>query len=439
MIKITLVACLLSILICSPTMAQNSNFRTPFELDNNVSATYQEAIAYYEKLAEAFPKQLQVQAHGSTDSGFPLHVAVLSKDGDFDPASIRKKGKSILFVNNAIHPGEPCGVDASMLLFKNYLQKQELQTRLENVVIVAIPFYNIGGGLNRGSYSRANQQGPQAYGFRGNAQNLDLNRDFIKCDSRNAQTFNQIYNGWLPDLFVDNHTSNGADYQYTMTMVTTQHNKLDPHLGKYLQEVLLPRLNKDMTDAGWEMTPYVYARSTPDEGIAGFLDLPRYSSGYAALHNAFSFMSESHMLKPYADRVRGTYSFMDCVIRYLHEQGTELQAVRKQAIENTVQKKEFDLNWKLDMEKADSITFKGYEAKYKPSEVSGLDRLYYDHEAPFEKTIPHFNYYETTNTVEKPQAYVIPQAYQKVIERLSWNGVQLARLEKDISIEVEMY
>ena len=174
-------------------MSQDSKFLTPFEKAENTSATYHEAIAYYESLAKEYD-QLEFTAHGNTDSGFPLHTAVLSNDGDFSPESIRAKGKLILFVNNGIHAGEPCGVDATMMLMRDYLQRETLQRFLDKVVIVAIPFYNIGGALNRGGFSRANQDGPHAHGFRGNAKNLDLNRDFIKCDSKNAQTFNQLFN-----------------------------------------------------------------------------------------------------------------------------------------------------------------------------------------------------------------------------------------------------
>ena len=103
-------------------------------------------------------------------------------------------------------------------------------------MIVIIPVYNVGGALNRGSYSRANQNGPEAYGFRGNARNLDLNRDFIKCDSRNARSFNRLFNQWKPDVFVDTHTSNGADYQYVMTLISTQKDRLGGALGEFLTQ-----------------------------------------------------------------------------------------------------------------------------------------------------------------------------------------------------------
>ena len=305
--------------------------------------------------------------------------------------------------------------------------------------MVAVPFYNIGGGLNRGSYSRANQLGPEAYGFRGNAKNLDLNRDFIKCDSRNGQTFNQVFADWQPDVFVDNHTSNGADYQYVITLIATQKDKLNPILSNYMQSEMLPNLYAAMQKSSYEMTPYVFARNIPDNGMAGFLDLPRYGSGYAALHHAISFIVETHMLKPYEDRVMSTYYFMQKLLEHIYKNSEKIKATRKKAIEHTINQQQFDLNWTMDLSQKDSLLFKGYEAKYKPSEVSGLDRLYYDHNAPFEKYIPFFNTYKATLTVNKPRAYIIPQAYWKVIQRLQWNGVEMTRLNKDVEIEVELY
>lgn len=285
MLRITLILFTLFPILSSAQSALLS----PYEKDNKATATYAEAISFYTQLDKQHD-QLNLSEWGMTDAGYPIHVAVLSKDQEFDVQRIKANGKAILFINNAIHPGEPEGVDATMMIVRNYLENPVLQSNLENVVLVVIPFYNIGGGLNRGSHSRANQNGPVEYGFRGNAKNLDLNRDFIKCDSKNARTFNQIFNHWKPDLFIDNHTSNGADYQYTMTMLTTQEDKLGTVLGKYVREDLLPILYKKMNEQNWEMAPYVNVwGTTPDKGIPGFNDSPDMAQGTAlyiiALHS----------------------------------------------------------------------------------------------------------------------------------------------------------
>ncbi|MCB0582171.1 MAG: hypothetical protein KDD10_23025, partial [Phaeodactylibacter sp.] len=184
-------------------------------------------------------------------------------------------------------------------------------------------------------------------------------------------------------------------------------------------------------------TPYVYARDTPDKGIAGFLDLPRYSSGYAALHHSIGFITEAHMWKPYKDRVQGTYAFLSAAIRAMHDQREALREAREKARRQAAEQKQFALGWELDFSRSDTILFKGYEAKYKKSEVSGLDRLYYDRSAPYEKTIPYFRYYQPTATAERPYAYLIPQAYAEVVDRLRWNGVAVQQLTEDIEPELE--
>ena len=429
---------LVFILINTGLPAQN-DWQTPFETAPNTSATYQQTIAFYERLAQAYPTRFQLAPYGDTDAGHPLHVAVYAADGQFSPRAAHDNQKTIVFINNAIHPGEPCGVDASMLFFRDLLQDPNWQEQIEDVVIVAIPFYNIGGGLNRGAYSRANQNGPAAHGFRGNARNLDLNRDFIKADSRNARTFNQIYATWRPHIFIDNHTSNGADYQYVLTLIATQHNKLGGPLAELLQEDMLPYLFDQMEDTDYPMTPYVYVRNTPEDGIAGFLDLPRYSSGYAALHHALSFMPETHMFKPFGDRVRSVYHFMQAATTYAQVARSKILTARREAEVRTAQQEVFPINWSLDRARADTLLFKGYTAKTKPSDISGQERMYYDRNEPWEKPVPHFNYYRATDSVQAPEAYILPYAYGEVARRLHWNGVRMYQLTADTELPVTFY
>lgn len=442
--KTLLPLAILSIAACTQNLhlppSKMANFSIPFETNPNQTLTYDEAIDCYQKMAAAHPDIFQLRTQGSTDSGFPLHIAILNTSGEFNPEQIRKSGKRILLINNGIHPGEPEGIDATILLLRDLLSQPARLKALEHLVLVVIPVYNIDGCLNRGSFSRANQDGPEAYGFRGNARNYDLNRDFLKCDSRNARSFNEIFSTWLPDVFVDNHTSNGADYQYTMTLIATQHNKLEAPLGQFLEKTMLPELYADMKDRNWEMIPYVDSpKETPDSGIVGFCDYGRYSTGYAALWNTIGFMPETHMLKPFKDRLWSTYHFMDVVIQFMARHIPDIRDARAKAWEITKSKKEFVLDYAMDQKQHDSILFKGYEAKYKPSEVSGLPRLWYDRAAPYEKQIPYYNYFTPSLTVSKPEAYIIPQAWEHVIERLKINGVSLKRLSKEVSLETETY
>jgi len=173
------------------TRFEDFDFTTRFESSNGrETATYTEAIEYYKALAETY-KQIDIDSLGLTDSGQPLHYVTYNKGqsnkSDFNTI---KKEKIILMINNGIHPGESDGIDASMMLFRDLAQAKIPEP--ENVVLVTIPVYNVGGSLNRNSGTRTNQNGPVAYGFRGNARNYDLNRDFIKADTRNARSFANI-------------------------------------------------------------------------------------------------------------------------------------------------------------------------------------------------------------------------------------------------------
>src|SRR5882757_5158712 len=200
-----------------------------FENTNGLeSATYFESIDWYKNLDKKSPLVL-VKEMGMSDAGYPLHLVLVSNDGKFDAVQWHKQNKAVILINNGIHPGEPDGIDASMMLVRDIvLGKLQLPN---NVALAFIPVYNIGGSLNRGSYSRANQNGPKEYGFRGNAQNLDLNRDFTKCDSKDAKSFTQIFHLLDPDILIDNHVRDGADYQHTMTLLASQYDKLGADLG----------------------------------------------------------------------------------------------------------------------------------------------------------------------------------------------------------------
>jgi len=412
--------------------------QTPFELSNQKeTTTYTKAISFYTDLAKAYPKQAKLLTYGSTDFGQPLHLLVLSKHQNFDPISLRKNNQRIFLINNGIHPGEPEGIDASMMLARDLLKSNKLP---ENVVICIIPVYNIDGSHNRSGTSRANQNGPVAYGFRGNSKNYDLNRDFIKTDSKNSQAFQQIFNTWQPEIFVDTHTSNGADYQYTMTLIPTQKDKLNPMLSGYLTKTLVPDLYRLMKDKGFELIPYVNSiNETPDAGITGFIESPRYSTGYAALHNVIGFMPETHMLKDFDKRVESTYKLLQTYIDVIVRDAKVIGEQKRKADSLTIAQKDFPLDWKLNRTVYDSIPFKGFVAKYKPSEISGLERLYYDRNAPYTKNIKYWDKFEPSITISKPIAYIIPKAWDKVIALLKLNNVKMMQLAADTKIDLEMY
>ena len=413
--------------------AQNNQV-TPFEKGNkNQSTTYEECISFYQ-LLDTNSDKIEMKTMGLTDNGKPLHIVVFSENKDFT----FNQNKAVLLVNNGIHPGEPDGIDATMQLMRD-LANAKIKVP-KNTIVVAIPVYNIDGMLNRNSFSRANQNGPEAYGFRGNGRNYDLNRDFIKSDTRNSRSFQEIFHTVNPDVFLDNHVSNGADYQYTFTCIATQHERLGEKLGNFFKNEMYPEMVKDMLKKKIDVVPYVNIHGAkPDLGYEQFTDTPRYATGYTTLFNTLGFVPETHMLKPYKDRVKTTYEFMVTAINYTDANWEKIKQLRKDNLESFKAGNQYPLSWTIDSTKVSYIDFKGFEGGYKPSEISGKDRLFYDKNKPFTKKIPFYGNYKPTKFVTIPKYYIVPQSQWEIIELLKLNDIEMTQISRNETLEVEVY
>lgn len=425
------------ILLCFQ-LGLGQELKIRYELtDGEETSTYQEVIDFWKQLDKQSDR-IKLSEKGLTDSGYPLHLVLISNSKTFDIQRIKQQNKAVILVNNGIHPGEPDGIDASMLLARDIADgKVELP---DDVILAVVPVYNIGGFLKRSPDYRVDQNGPAEFGSRGNAQNLDLNRDYIKMDSKNAKSFVQIFHELDPDVFIDNHVSNGADYQHVMTLLSSQSSKIGGEMGEYMNKIFEPGMYRLMKQKGYDLIPYVNVwGKSPDNGWNEYFDSPRYSSGYGTLWSTFCFVPETHMLKPYKQRVAATYQLMVSFIEFTSENRSEIIRIRKNTRQKELTASSFPIRWKHDTVHFQNFLYKGFESGYKKSRVSGIDRLYYDRSKPFEKMIPVYNRYNVEKMVQKPAAYIIPQGWWKVIERLQLNGVQMSRLKNDLTLEVEVY
>ena len=428
--------------VCASMMLSNlhaqETYQTLFETSNGTETpVYQDVIGYFEKLAADF-QEVKIVKMGMTDSGLPLHVVLFDRQMIFDPEQWHQENRLILFINNGIHPGEPDGIDASMLFLRDVLLGKTAVP--QDLAIAIVPIYNIGGHLNRGAYSRVNQNGPIEFGFRGNARNFDLNSDLIKADTKNAKSFQQIFHWLKPQVFIDTHVSNGADYQHIMTLIATQHNRLGGSLGNYLEKELNSALFRGMKTRDFPMVPYVNAwTGKPEDGWNQFKDSGRYSSGYAALFNTLSFMPETHMLKSYSERVSSTYSLLETFMEIFQTDGQKIVKMAKEDRNAQRAKETFGLNHQIDKSQHKLIEYLGYESGQKPSEISGLPRLFYDRTKPFTKEVKFYDTYAETVLINKPSAYLIPQGWYSVIETLQRNGVKMKALQQDSVAIVTVY
>ncbi|SEC95115.1 Zinc carboxypeptidase [Tenacibaculum sp. MAR_2009_124] len=415
------------------------DFTTLFEKSKGTETpVYSEVIDYYKSLTDVY-SELSVFEIGETDSGFPLHLVVFDSQGKRDLESLKSSKKTRILINNGIHPGESDGIDASMLLLRDIVQNDSLKKVYSNTIIGVIPVYNVGGALNRNSHSRANQNGPKEYGFRGNARNFDLNRDFIKQDTKNAAAFAEIFHVLEPDIFIDNHVSNGADYQYAITHLFTQHNKLGGSLGNFLEKEMRPYIENHLAKKNIPITPYVNVwGSTPEKGFSQFYDSPRYSTGYTTLFNTLGFMVETHMLKPYKIRVEQTYNLMIGALDFGKQYQKEIKSLRAESFNKLYETQKYPISFVPNRESPSVLNFKGYDGSYIDSKVTTGKRLFYDRTKPFTKEIEYYNNFIPVREIDIPRAYVLESGWHKVIERLENNKIEFIQFEKDTTILSEI-
>ncbi len=439
MIKNTVFLFLLVLISCKESTNKSKEFKTVFENTNGTETpSYKEIISFYKDLSETY-SEISLFSFGQTDSGNPLHLVIYNQESIFNVDEIKNSPKNRILINNGIHPGESDGIDASMMLLRDILKNDSLKNKYKNSIIAVIPVYNIGGALNRNSHSRANQNGPKEYGFRGNARNFDLNRDFIKQDTKNAAAFAEIFHTVNPDVFIDNHVSNGADYQYAITHLFTQHNKLGGNLGMFLENEMRAKIEESLQKKGIIITPYVNVwGTTPEAGFSQFFDSPRYSTGYTTLFNTLGLMVETHMLKPYKIRVEQTYELLVAAFDFTEENSVKIKDLRKKATEEILSKKTYPITYKVDKNNPTELQFKGFEAEYVESKVTNGKRLFYDRTKPFTKPVKYYNNYIASKEVKIPKAYILPQGWHKVIQRLKNNNIEFTRFKSDTLINVEV-
>lgn len=406
----------------------------------NETLKYDEVIAAYQSLDEKYEKASLFEI-GKTDIGKPLHLFIITQDGDFESILNGETDKCIVFINNGIHPGEPPGIDASIQFTMDILSGHNNMDRLlENTALCIIPVYSVGGALNRSPYHRSNQETPQEAGFRGNGKNLDLNRDFVKMDTKNARSLIRAFHKINPHVFLDTHTTNGSDHQYALTLIPTIYQKLPEPMSEYFNKIMLPALYSRMKETDFEMTPYVnWIHRDPSQGIASYFDPPRVSTGFASLFNCYAFMTENHVYKEFKQLVQSVYNFMFALAEYANDHHEEIISTRKTANEFTRNMSHFTSKWESDTTKYETIIFKGYETGMKNSPISGLQVFSYNRDKPYEKEIPFYKYFIPREEISKPYAYIIPQAWERAIHSLEINGVEMKQISKDTMIEVEVY
>jgi len=404
---------------------------------------YAQTVEFCERLAKA-SHLIKFTSFGKSARGRNLPLLIVDKDGLADPGTIRATGRIIVLIQACIHPGECEGKDAGLMLLRDLVILKKYPGLLDHVSILFIPIFNVDGHERFGPYNRINQNGPKEMGWRVSANNLNLNRDFLKADTPEMQYWLSLFNKWMPDFFIDTHTTDGADYQYVLTYGMELDGDMESGLTSWSQHVFLDTLTKMMDKSGFPVFPYVGFRNweDPKSGLVTSVSPPMLSEVYTSLRNRPGLLIETHMLKPYDQRVRSTYECLKHSLTILNKEYKALydNIVRadKLTASNEFRKIDFPLQYKTIENDSTMIDFLGIEYKRVRSEIT--NEYWYQYGTKKETYhLPYFNKVKPVVFTKIPEVYIIPVEWKEVTDRLELHGVKIHRLLKDTLVSVSSY
>jgi len=414
---------------------------THFEKSGGLSSPgFEETMRYFEHFTRDshFAKMITL---GFSPQGRPMRCMIVSNNREFTAPKARDSGKLIVLIQNGIHAGEIEGKDATMLLLREILITKEKEHLLKNLILLVLPIFNVDGHERISEFNRPNQNGPTEMGWRTTSLNYNLNRDYMKGDAPEMKIFLRFFNDWLPDFIIDNHTTDGADYQYHISYGLETNQNISKETADFLKEKFIPHLTKKVTSKGFLVSPYLEFKDNKlENGIVLEPSLPRFSAGYAALHNRICLLVETHSLKPFENRVHSTKAMNEVTLEYLNDNHLTILAMNLRADKNTVDhyygnNEPFPISFSLTDE-SEPFLFKGFEMLEEESEITGSKVTRYT-DIPVEFEVPLYNKAEITEFCDVPEAYLIPKELHFVVYLLKLHKIYVEQLYQPHVLHVE--
>ena len=420
-----------------------NEWTTLFEKSNYLSTPrYEGSMDYFRKFAKASP-YVKMFSIGKSPQGRDINCVMVSKDKAFTAKRAKAVKKPIVLMINGIHSGEIEGKDACMLLLRDILITKKQEKFLDSAILMVIPIFSVDGHERFGKNNRINQNGPEEMGWRTTAQNLNLNRDWLKADAPEMQALIKLIAEYEPDFTIDSHTTDGADYQYTVSYGIEKFANIYEGTGNYIRNEFIPFMEKRVNEKGYFIAPYVnFKDDEPKSGLVDGPATPRFSTGYAAARNRIGLLIETHMLKPYKERVFATKAVIETVLEMVNANASRLLAMDKEADINSVKnlcedKTPMPIQFRYT-DKYSKFLFRGLKYYYDSSTISGGKKTVYTKEK-FEEEIPYYNVVLPGDSIILPYAYLIPAEWQSVTERMKLHGIDVKQTKDNMSLAVTKY
>jgi hypothetical protein len=429
-----------SLLVAAPDLSTTAE-RTGFA----ETGPYDEAVRLCHAFEATFPGKARCSDFGTTPEGRPMVALVVSADGALSPDQAREKSRPAVLIQGGIHAGEIEGKDAGFSLFREMLRGKAIPDALAHVTVVFVPVFNIDGHERVSAFNRPNQNGPKTMGWRVTAQNLNLNRDYVKADAPEMRAMLRLLQAWDPILIVDLHTTDGAKFQHDVSVLLEPKLAGPPRLrsiGAALTADVVKELTAEKHLPIGDFYPSFVSDNDPASGFAAGVAPPRFSQDYWAYHNRFGVLVETHSWKTYAQRVRATRDVLASLLQHAARDGGSWVVAAHEADKQaeTAPPQQVVLAWQTG-KRSVPYAFQGVAYSRVLSEVSGGLWTRFDDSKPETWNVPFFPDVEPALTVQEPGAgYLVPAALaQRVSERLALHGVKSTAIDHAQTLPVEVF
>ena len=437
--------CVLLIIYSLIAFSQQTNlFSLPIDDDPNKSLTYEQIMKLSHDLALKYPKNIKFTNLGLSEQNDTIPALIIYKDKANNPTEITKQNKATLMIQAGIHAGEPDGIDAGFMLIRTLFSNTNYLDLLDNVSIIFIPVFNVDGLKLLSPYHRINQNGPELQGWRANAHNLNLNRDYMKANSVEMKYWLQFYYYWNPDLFIDCHTTDGADYQYVMTFDMQLPPFMSDKYNDFFKNNFIQNFIYEMDNKGYLATQYVAFRNwfSPESGLAASLYSPMLSHGYPLLNNRPALLLETHMLKPYKQRVLATHQALLITLQWINNNKNNFKNIltNEDAHSLSIAKPQiyFPIEYKLADHQSKKI-LKGYQLNKVVSPITGISYYTYDNTKPMDLTLDFWDSIEVKNNITLPFGYILDPEWKNLIEILELHQIYFITFSEEMNLKVQYY
>lgn len=447
---------------------QDDKLKTRAELTGyEETSRYEDVTGFINELQKRTGK-LRVETFGKTVEGRDLPLMIISDPPVSNPREARRTGKPVIFIQANIHAGEVEGKEA-MLNLSRRLLVGDLKTLLKNLIILVAPIYNADGNERFSLNNRSAQNGPVGgVGTRENAKGMDLNRDYMKLESQEANALIGIFNRWDPHLTVDLHTTNGSYHGYHLTYAPTLNPNADSRLVAFERNRMLPAISRTLLRK-YKFRTYFYGNFATKERINREVDTfemqragreaqppdkpetriwrtfdhrPRFGNNYCGLRNRLTILSEAYSYLDFKSRIAVTEAFVEEILKYSSLHSTEIAALINRVDADAIRGKTSRHGVSFEIKplpKPAGILVGEVEKVKNPRSGKMMTAMLED---KF-KSMPMLDYglFAATKTIAMPGAYIFrdESGTRTVIAKLLAHGINVEELTEPANIDVESF